>query len=208
MVSLLTAMQKLSRIFPGVNLSTVSACAPYLGMKVPISAKTMIDKINSWLTGFSIQHQQQTEWCWAATTCSISAFFDPNTQWTQCKLVNAEFGRNDCCGNGSSNDCNQPWYPDKALNRTGNLQSCLAGAVSIDDIVKEIDNNHPINVVISWRGGGGHNVAIENYNYVLNMVTLADPWPPGGSISILPLDTFKTAYNGSGTWTSTYYVKP
>jgi len=32
-----------------------------------------------------MQQQEQTCWCWAAIACSISAFFNPTTLWTQCK---------------------------------------------------------------------------------------------------------------------------
>jgi len=163
------------------------------------------DLLRDWVRlNFSMQHQQQTQWCWAATACSISAFFNPNTQWIQCRLVNAELGRSDCCNNGSSNDCNKPWYLDKALTRTGNLQSFSAGAASIEDILKEIENGNPICVRIGWHGGGGHAVAIEGYNYDLNMVAVEDPWYGSSDVT---LDTFKNAYKGSGTWTHRCYVK-
>jgi len=37
-------------------------------------------------------------------------FFNTSTKWTQCKIVNAELGKSDCCSNGSSTGCNKPWY--------------------------------------------------------------------------------------------------
>lgn len=88
---------------------------------------------------FSVQHQQQTNWCLAANSSNVNAFFNSGSSWTQCKIVNAKMGRNDCCKNGSINDCSKLWYLDKALTRVGNFQSWSSGAGSIDDIVTEID---------------------------------------------------------------------
>jgi hypothetical protein len=154
---------------------------------------------------FSMQHQMQTNWCWAASSSSVNAFFNSSTSWTQCKIVNAELGKSECCKNGSGNDCNIPWYLDKALARVGNFQSWSSGAGSIDDIVKEIDNGRMLCARIGWNGGGGHFVAVEGYNSDLNMVAIEDPWYGPSDIT---LDTFKSAYKGSGSWTHKYYVKP
>lgn len=41
---------------------------------------------------FAMQHQAQDQWCWAATSVSIAAFYEPNTSWTQCSMTNAERG--------------------------------------------------------------------------------------------------------------------
>ena len=72
--------------------------------------------------GLNEQHQQQTEWCWLATTTSITLYYTPSTR-TQCSLANTELGQTTCCMNGSSNVCNKPGYPDKALTTTGHLAS-------------------------------------------------------------------------------------
>ncbi len=85
------------------------------------------------------------------------------------------------------------------------MQSLASGAASIDNIVTEIDGGHPICVIIGWSGGGGHFVAIAGYYFDLNMIAVEDPWY---GMSTVPLNTFKSAYKGSGTWTHTYYVKP
>jgi hypothetical protein len=151
-----------------------------------------------------MQHQQQTNWCWAATSASVSAFFNPSTSWTQCKVVNAELGRSDCCTNGSGSNCNKSWYLDKALTRTGNLQSWSSGAGSMANVSGEIDNGRPLCARIGWSGGGGHFVAIDGYNSDLDMVAIDDPWYGASDVT---LATFKTAYKGSGSWTHKYFVK-
>jgi hypothetical protein len=64
------------------------------------------------------QYQVESEWCWSATTVSITRYYDSAATWTQCSLVNRAFGQTTCCQNGSSAACNQPWYPDQALTIT------------------------------------------------------------------------------------------
>jgi hypothetical protein len=156
---------------------------------------------------FVMQHQQQTNWCWAAVAASVSAFFNPNTSWTQCAIVNAELGRTDCCTNGSSANCNRAWYLDKALTRTGNFVSMSAGAGTMGDVAQEIDNNRPLCVRIGWSGlnDGGHFVALNGYNRGFDMVAVADPWSGSSNVD---LTVFQTAYQGSGSWTHSYKVQP
>ena len=73
--------------------------------------------------GLTVEHQTQTQWCWAAVSNSVSHFYDAGSTWTQCTIVNAELGQSTCCSNGSSSACNKPWYLDKALTRVGCLLS-------------------------------------------------------------------------------------
>ena len=154
---------------------------------------------------FVMQRQLQANWCWAATAASVSAYFNPATSWTQCKVVNAELGKSDCCTNGSSSYCDIPWYLDAALARTGNLQSWSSGTESMPNISGEIKNGRPLCARIGWSRGGGHFVAIDGFNSDLNMVAIDDPaYGP----SDVTLATFLTAYQGTGTWTHKYFVKP
>lgn len=151
-----------------------------------------------------MQHQQQTQWCWAAVAASVSAFFDADTDWTQCLIVNAELGRDDCCANGGSANCNRPWYLDRSLSRTGNLQTWSSGAGTLADVMSEINDNRPLCARIGWSGGGGHFLAIDGFNCELVMVAVDDPWYGASDVV---LSTFQTAYQGSGSWTHTYWVQ-
>lgn len=153
---------------------------------------------------FVMQNQQQWNWCWAAVAASVSAFFNPSTTWTQCGIVNAELGRNDCCPPGSNPVCDVVWWLDRALTRTGNFVSMSAGAGSMQDITQEIDNNRPLCVRIGWSGGGGHFLAIDGYNKNLGMIAVDDP---ASGASDINLTVFQTAYQGSGSWTHSYRVQ-
>src|SRR5262249_57800263 len=79
---------------------------------------------------FTMQHQEQTQWCWSATATSVALYYNSLSTWTQCSLVNAELGRTDCCSAPSSNDCNQPWTLNTALTRVGHLASFTVGSTS------------------------------------------------------------------------------
>jgi hypothetical protein len=104
---------------------------------------------------FTVQHQQQTNWCWDAVTVSIVLFYDPSSTWTQCTLANDEFGQTDCCVHGDSANCNQTNYTCDVINRRGHLDRSVASAATFDEVMTEINNNRPIAARIRWNGGGG-----------------------------------------------------
>jgi hypothetical protein len=157
---------------------------------------------------FTMQHQLQTEWCWAAVSTSVSHYYDSSSTWTQCAVVNAELGQSTCCSNGGSNACNQPWYLQNALTRTGNLKSMKNQAEAFSAIDAEVDAGRPLCARIGWSGGGGHFVAIVGYDESLiggtNYLAIADPWYGSSDVAE---STFRTAYHGTGSWTHSYYTQ-
>jgi len=156
---------------------------------------------------FVMQHQEQTLWCWAATTASVSSFFDPNSPWSsQCNVVNAHLGRTDCCKNSSNSNCNRRSNLQTPLKIAGHLKGRrMTGKGLWSNIIREIDNNRPLCVRVQWKGGGGHFLAIDGYHEGLNMIAVDDPWS-GASDVLLPI--FQRKYLGAGTWTHSYKVKP
>lgn len=155
---------------------------------------------------FVIQHQQQTEWCWAAVSASIDYYFKPSTIWSQCSLANNQLQQSSCCVNGSSAQCNCPWYLDRALSLINRLRSFVSAAASFGNIQQEISQKDPLCARIGWSDGGGHFVVIYGYDdstpnqYVL----VADPW---WGISQIPYTVFVSAYQGNGAWTHSYYTQ-
>lgn len=152
---------------------------------------------------FTMQHQQQTQWCWAAVSTSVSLYYDPSSTWTQCTVANAELGQTTCCQNGASAACNTPWYLDSALQRTGNLDSFSGGTTSFAGVRTEIDSGQPLGARIGWSGGGGHFAVIEGYKPGPSeqRVAVDDPWY---GASDLTYNTFATSYQGTGGWTHSY----
>ena len=158
---------------------------------------------------FSMQDQNQNLWCWAATTVSVSAYYDPQTEWTQCALVNAEKGVTTCCDDGSSEDCDQTNVLDAPLARAGVLDRKQRGPVDFDVIRQEIDAGRPLAFRVKWSGGGGHFAVIEGYQTAgAEWLAIQDPEPGYDAIDI-PLTTLTDgAYRGTGSWTHTYFTRP
>lgn len=156
---------------------------------------------------FNMQRQVQNQWCWSATTVSIAAYHDAASQWTQCSLVNAEFQRNDCCNNGSSANCNKPWWLEAPMTRTGHFAQTVNGALTPAQVGAEMVKSCPIAVATMWAGGGGHAIVVKG-RYLVNgteWVTIADPWDGDFEVTY---DDFRNRYKGSGTWSSSYKSKP
>jgi hypothetical protein len=155
---------------------------------------------------FSMQQQQQSNWCWAATATSVALFYGPASGWTQCTVANDELGRTDCCASGASGPCNVYGYLDQALSVVGRLDHWVGGTASTAQIETEVTFARPLGIRVAWSGGGAHFLCIIGQYSAggVDYVTVDDPIY---SRSNVPYNTLLTAYQGTGTWTHTYYTK-
>ncbi|QYF93256.1 C39 family peptidase [Massilia sp. PAMC28688] len=154
---------------------------------------------------FEMQAQTQSNWCWAATAVSVSRYFWRWSTWTQCRVANAELGQRGCCGDPSQAACNVPWYLDRSLTRTRNFVS-ITGAVSFEQVRAEIDKGRPVGARIGWSGGGGHFMVIYGYSTIGGGEYFDIDDPIYGK-SHLPVSEFTSGYQGTGSWTHTYFLK-
>lgn len=170
-----------------------------------LPGQPMIKQLN-----FLMQHQQQTNWCWAGVSTSVSHFYHSGSSWTQCKVVNTALSRTDCCGAAASEPCNQDGYLDQALTITGNLVNWTGAVEPVHTVEHQINLNHPLCVRIGWSGGGGHFIALTGYFdltflfLIFQFVTVDDPWY---GRSIVPYNNVVNGYQGSGSWTHSYFTK-
>jgi Papain-like cysteine protease AvrRpt2 len=149
---------------------------------VPFTRRLGLWKYIWWLLprwdrlSFQMQHQQQTNWCWAAVSTSVALYYDSTSTWTQCTVANGELGRSDCCGAGASTSCNVYGFLNTALTRVGHLDhmdSAVAAFHAVDD---EIDAGRPLGIRVAWSGGGAHFLAIIGYlEGATNYVAVDDP---------------------------------
>jgi len=154
---------------------------------------------------FAMQHQQQTQWCWAATSVSVAKYYRSWSTWTQCGMVNAEKGQSTCCTNGSSDACNQPHVLNAPLSRAQVLDHMVSATVTYAELRAEIAAGRPVAWRIGWSGGGGHFAVIEGYRVGSQWVAVDDPWYGESDV---PLTTLTGGtYQGTGTWTHTYFTK-
>ena len=155
---------------------------------------------------FSMQAQTQSNWCWAATATSVSHFYWLWSNWTQCRVANGELGHNDCCNSSVPTACNVPWFLDRAFTRTHNFVSITAGQAGFGQVRAEIDAGRPVGARIGWSGGGGHFMVIYGYSLVVG-VEYFDIDDPIYGKSHLTVADFSSNYQGSGSWTHTYFTK-
>lgn len=154
---------------------------------------------------FDMQAQTESNWCWAAASTSVSHFYWFLSPWTQCRVANAELGRSDCCGTPAPGPCNVPWYLDRALTRTQNHVS-ITGPASFSTVRGEIDAGRLVGARVGWSGGGGHFMCIYGYSTFLGQDYFDVDDPIYGK-SHLSVADFSSNYQGSGTWTHTYFTK-
>lgn len=155
---------------------------------------------------FTMQHQQQNNWCWAAVSTSVALYFDPTTTWTQCTVANGELSRSDCCTTGASTSCNVYGSLASSLTRVGHLDHWNASAASFQAVDDEIDAHRPLGVRVAWSGGGAHFLAVVGYlEGAVDYVAVDDPIY---GKTDLAYDTLKTAYQSVGdSWTHSYYTR-
>jgi hypothetical protein len=160
-----------------------------------------------WRLAFTMQPQQRTNWCWAATAVSIAAYYDPATPWTQCMLANAELGRDDCCHGAA--DCDVQWFLDDALDQLGRIRMWHDAPLSFEDVVRELDAGNPVCARIHWPDGSGHFVTVIGYvkaggRFAEDVLLVADP-----ELGREPWSyrNFRNSYRDTGKWTDSYRCK-
>jgi hypothetical protein len=155
---------------------------------------------------FTMHPQEQANWCWSAVGVSVAQFYIPATPWTsQCYLASQELGLT-CCPTGMNNGaCDVPWYLERSLTRVGHYNTIGFGSLGIGAIRAEIDAARPLGVRIQWSGTGGHFVVVSGYSVGAGgtFVTIEDPIY---GQSTLTLSAFSTSYQGSGSWSHSYWT--
>ena len=156
---------------------------------------------------FAMQKQQQTNWCWPAVSASVAQFYSSATTWAQqCHIASSELGQT-CCPPGiNPGVCNIPWYLDRALTRVGHLNTWAASSTTMAKIQGEINAGRPLGARVGWASKDGHFVVVSGYSIagVFNLVTIDDPIYGRSTIS---LASFQNSYQGSGSWTHTYWTR-
>ena len=141
---------------------------------------------------FTMQAQQQSNWCWAAVSTSISHFYDSTSSWTQCEVANTQLGRTDCCGAGASGACNVYGYLDLGLQEVGHFDHLQNGTVTFQALRNEIVASRPLGIrVAQWSGGGAHFIAAIGAEEG-DLVLVGDPG--SGANSLVDYATLETNY--------------
>ncbi len=150
-------------------------------------------------TRFRIERQEQDNWCWSAVGVSVERFYAASSARTQCALANTALGRQDCCADGADDParCDTPWYLDRVLRVTDNLEDMSGGRLSYSDVRARIDRDSVVGCRIGWYGGGGHFAVVIGYltQNGRGYLDIADPiWME----TQVPYDEFPSLYQSGG----------
>jgi hypothetical protein len=158
------------------------------------------------LSGFSVQTQQQSQWCWAAVSVGVAVYYGPTT-WTQCSVASGQFAPLDCCGADGSGGCNQPWYLDRALMQVGHFGHLIFSLVPFPAIKMEINADRPLCCRVQWVGGvGAHFVAVGGWSQDDNGTEFVEVHDPFYGFVQIGYNDFCSSYRSPGdAWTHTYF---
>lgn len=156
--------------------------------------------------------QEQSEWCWAASTQMVLAFHQVPSMQTASAQLNIVRSVDPLLRDG---------LPAHRLNVTGwppfdawGLDAKILPSpqvLSAEQVQEEIDAQRPF--VVSWHypRQGGHMLVIAGYLWVGDDLWLAahDPWPAGvdgGDRSLLSYEHY--AEGMAGSWRTYFQIRP
>ncbi|WP_405779162.1 papain-like cysteine protease family protein [Streptomyces sp. NBC_00859] len=148
----------------------------------------------------TMQEQQQTNWCWAASGNTIASWYGRN--YSQNQFCNAAFGRsqNGTCPNGQATLGNV----QDGLNWAGITPgSYVTGWLQYSTVQTEINAGRPIADRIQWASGGGHMNVIYGYDTSSDWVYWGDPWPSDNRYNWAAHDWYVN--NNEFSWTHSLY---
>ncbi len=125
---------------------------------------------SSLVLSFDMELQTQSNWCWAATSKSVSTFYSAFSPWTQCKVASDELAKHVVI-RLYLRLVMFPGILDKALTRTNNFVSYQSGTITWSKVKEELQNGLVVGARIGWSGGGGHFMVIHGVSkqMVLNI---------------------------------------
>lgn len=188
-----------------------------LALSYTATAQTVSDAHTLSITPYQ---QEQSQWCWAATTRMVDWSYSSVTPPSQCSIVNAANNTCDgwfnvCCGelNGSRpSACTDPLgsnYPNSMYGCNGSLSWLLnnyAGAnttysssLAYSTVSSNLANKKMMVARWGWTSGGGHFVVIYG-NYMLNTTQHVSYANPGSASKVTETYAYFKS-NASRTWT-------
>jgi hypothetical protein len=171
------------------------------------------------VTGFTMETQRRTRWCWAAVAVSVARKYDRQTQWTQCRVATDFYARGgdgfNCCG-GDQDACNLSQALSEVFAVTGNLAGAATGSsIDYDSLCREIIGDRPVCARIGWppTNEDGHFVTVTGFRTGADgtrYVDVQDPVDDGDpdNLKHFSLNEFSTNYDHvGGEWTWTYRTR-
>jgi hypothetical protein len=166
---------------------------------------------------FTLQYQENDNWCWAATAASINDCYNkindtPEKKVIQSKIVAQGLDLPYCVEQPDNPDCNQSSDLGRALHRLDRLAAKKDSPLDLtsnnngSSIQEEIDNKRPIGCLIHWPGKpDGHCVVIYGYDLDNKDIYVADPLKENNIYGFYSYSKLKSNYfDAGGTWSKSY----
>ncbi len=157
---------------------------------------------------FPMEHQEESNWCWAAVTVSVEHYFKPGSPRRQADLAKHEIPQG---------DDNLPWVLDKPLHAIGALRTdSLQRRLTFAELQSELLARRPVCARIEWEGGGAHFVVISGFAVSpdgVKLVYVSDPLLEESDVVVCGFDDlaegdYSDGYGGDGRWVETYLLQP
>jgi len=160
---------------------------------------------------FTMQTQQEENWCWAAVGVAINNFLDPGSvpALTQATLANKVLAIPGVDCTMTPDQCNFTAALDDVLKATANLRDDLGTRVlDFPSLKAQIDGGFPVCAQINWFEGGAHAIALDGYAELAAGVQVVSVQDPLYGPSFQFYEDLVSNYLGSGVWGFTFTVKP
>lgn len=189
----------------GRGLVAAAACAAALLLPTTAHAATAgrpaATQAYTWYKlNLTMQAQQNSEWCWAASGNTVASYFGKS--YSQNQFCNMAFDRsvNSSCPNWQASlDNDQEAFGAMGLG----AGYYYYGYLSYNTVINEITANRPVITRIQWSSGGGHMEVLYGYDKSNSWVYWGDPWPSDSRYNWATWSYYVS--NGSFEWTHSLY---
>ena len=183
-----------SRPIP-ISAAVTTATAPIGGTATSANALT-----------FVMQHQQLSQWCWAAVSASVAGFYGSGLT-SQCAIASAEQSLVCCPANTAASGCDVAWYLDRALQRVGHFDRLTFTPEAFATVSSEVDGGRPLCARIAWSTVGAHFLALIGWSIDAAGSEYVDVEDPFYGFTTATYSSFCTSYRTPGdTWTHSYFT--
>lgn len=177
---------------------------------LPASKSVRFELFNKQMFSFSIEKQEQENWCWASVAKAVRDWFGNSDPLSQCEIASL-FLDQDCCGDMAKTEvCDRQIALEEVLQRFGMLDKSR-GPQTFKKAKRHFKRSGgaPICLRIQWRQSAreGHFLLATGATKSVNgrFITVSDP--ANGSSKRVQYDTLLSNYKGAGSWSDTYFVK-
>jgi hypothetical protein len=147
----------------------VAALSLLTVVAVPAASAATANQLN-----ITMQAQQASNWCWAASGNTVATF--DGYHYSQNQFCDMAFGNSltASCANDQASLADD----QTAFARIGiSPGTYVTGYLWYSAIIREIDAGRPVMARIQWSSGGGHMEVLYGYDQSRNWVYWGDPWP-------------------------------